>query len=827
MTVQVEDQLLLNHSLPEVPTAAPEKVLDQAYVKYQKRSPCAASDSQATLVTLNKSHEVEVSYRSLAPSVHSNEDKGSLLSFMGSKKASLRDKLTAKFTGQSIPKSSECTKRKDQMMQPRDIRGLHANAIKPRLDTNTASTKPRSQASETPRPLEQAVSVKRWVGGGIAPHAWGKLRQDPELWDASGDTLVYFGAQRPQASFRIQSSILKETGSEFFISLLREGYKHKNDSNSSSSDLSISSRPSRDGTSKSSFSGLRPRAATSIESTHARSNQFSSTFSEATTVIEDSPILYEIFFPAPKDASKQNILRHYITTRNVLALLKNKSLVGLNFFQALIDLHQRLQVYMPADTDCSKLIKDYLVANQLDDVRNDPVAASGLLSWSEEPTVRWSKGWREGFVHCVGMFDRLYTSPELRDVSAVTRVLLERAAAGLQDEIQKAESKLSAFKFDDFWPTQSAGQSAARVSYDRFRKFLKNYYETFYKGWPVRGAKENGAGWLDRGLALRLQTDFGALYDHFVDRDLAWDASDDRTGHKIISKTQRSDFRADTDLLPVTTLLRSFDSRHGYPHIPHPYPLLPTSAPIQSGFKSTLFNPAKRREAEKKAVTSYVEASNTFVLGAYFADNELVDAFIRFEKSDQIGEINPLDARMGRWFLLYCILQALAGMTIDSPGLEYTDDVDYFLNPCMEGTPPWETDPESTFQQSSHLDSYCWKAEERWAVENTFGISGIRKHCQIVVKSDEVTSTSGFDPTYAGDGMHTDFDRVQSPWTGVIEVGRAKPRQAPRHVPLLSVSRLSEDKKKPNQTSPDRVGLLRRNSTHGIGQSHYTAPEGW
>ena len=79
----------------------------------------------------------------------------------------------------------------------------------------------------------------------------------------------------------------------------------------------------------------------------------------------ETPILHEIYFTAPAQAYKMDIFRHQLTTRNVLALLMNKSLVGLNFYQALLDLHERLQVYMPPDTDCASLVIDYLGARPL------------------------------------------------------------------------------------------------------------------------------------------------------------------------------------------------------------------------------------------------------------------------------------------------------------------------------------------------------------------------------------------------------------------------------------------------------------------------------
>jgi hypothetical protein len=70
----------------------------------------------------------------------------------------------------------------------------------------------------------------------------------------------------------------------------------------------------------------------------------------------EGQISYELFFPAPMNQSKAESLRYHATTRNVFALLYQASLVGLNLLQALNDLHERLQQYMPGDQQSSELI---------------------------------------------------------------------------------------------------------------------------------------------------------------------------------------------------------------------------------------------------------------------------------------------------------------------------------------------------------------------------------------------------------------------------------------------------------------------------------------
>ncbi len=70
----------------------------------------------------------------------------------------------------------------------------------------------------------------------------------------------------------------------------------------------------------------------------------------------DGQISYELYFPAPINQSKVDSLRYHTTTRNVFALLYQRSLVGLNLLQALTDLHDRLQTYLPPETDSAELV---------------------------------------------------------------------------------------------------------------------------------------------------------------------------------------------------------------------------------------------------------------------------------------------------------------------------------------------------------------------------------------------------------------------------------------------------------------------------------------
>ena len=155
----------------------------------------------------------------------------------------------------------------------------------------------------------------------------------------------------------------------------------------------------------------------------------SGTVPTKSSINSDAPILYELYFPAPEEASRTEVLRHHITTRNLFAFLLNKPLVGLTFYQALIDLHERIKSLMAPGLPCSQAINDYLVRNAFHNVESDPVAAAGLLAWSEDAEVVWSEGWQQGIFVCSSLYNKVSKLQAFRDVSPKSRAVVKEVAA--------------------------------------------------------------------------------------------------------------------------------------------------------------------------------------------------------------------------------------------------------------------------------------------------------------------------------------------------------------------------------------------------------------
>ncbi|KAG9238205.1 hypothetical protein BJ875DRAFT_70323 [Amylocarpus encephaloides] len=549
--------------------------------------------------------------------------------------------------------------------------------------------------------LPQGPQLKRWMGSGREPQPWNKLRKDPELWDPNGDTLVFFShdgnqASRPPPSFRLSSHVLESTDSRFLITLLREGSTDEQN-NFSMPPSPINSPPLRNAHPPQRYQPTPP-------------------MSEHSLGTYDGQISYEIYFPPPSNQSKTDSLRHQVTTRNVFAILYQASLVGLNLFQALTDLHERLEVYMPPDTDAAGMIIDYLISKGIDDVRENPSAAASLLAWSESPGVRWEEGWREAYVHCTGFYNQLEGCADYRFVTPITRALLERSSLEVQVRVQNCEDRLSDFEFEDMWPPMSPQPPAAKTAFVRLRGFFQRHYFSKFESWPP--AVPSGSDqWLTRDVAAMLQKDFGSLYDYLVNREVTWDCSEERSGRKwnLVHPGNRS-FDADTPDLPFTDILVAFDNRHQFPHIPHPYPLTPDSAPQRHGSrqaKNAATRTAEDKMAERRAALAYTESTNIYLLGSEFVTNELVDDFVRFEKDDRQADVDPYAARRGRWVLIYGILQSLAAISADTPNLRYKDGISYHLNPRLRGTPPWKG-ANPNVEEATHASSYCWTVRETW-----------------------------------------------------------------------------------------------------------------
>lgn len=320
------------------------------------------------------------------------------------------------------------------------------------------------------------------------------------------------------------------------------------------------------------------------------------------------------------------------------------------------------------------------------------------------------------------MYDVVQKSKDFKRISPSTRKLMGMASKEMQDRVQAAEDRLASFRFQDIYMFTPETVSEMKAI-GRLKEMFLQHFEGEYGSWPPASSaqQDNQSAdtaeperWLSRTLAMKLQKDFGALYDCLVDRDIVWGTLElrSRSMLTLASKTTNRALASDTDHLPIADMLIEFDKKYCFPHIPHPYPLLPGS------IDSFRRNFSKKRTdhidaLEKRIRLAYAESYNDNEMDNGFITNSLVQAFERFEKADDIGNMSPATARRSRWIIIYGILQSLASVSVDDERVQYSDKVEYHLSPRLEGVkiPPWKRGPNENIGEGAHEKSYCWTEE--------------------------------------------------------------------------------------------------------------------
>lgn len=105
---------------------------------------------------------------------------------------------------------------------------------------------------------------------------------------------------------------------------------------------------------------------------------------------------------------------HHIATRNFLAALCGRSVVGTHLGAALVELLKSMDEHRPVmsttempttTTDNYQEFMDYIDEEGYKDMDNTPRHALAMLYVAEE--FQWKDLWMTAFTHCVGMFDVL------------------------------------------------------------------------------------------------------------------------------------------------------------------------------------------------------------------------------------------------------------------------------------------------------------------------------------------------------------------------------------------------------------------------------------
>ncbi|KAH7402655.1 hypothetical protein BKA66DRAFT_6236 [Pyrenochaeta sp. MPI-SDFR-AT-0127] len=603
------------------------------------------------------------------------------------------------------------------------------------------------------------TNFKVWEEGRDGRRPYGGFDSDDMQ---NGSVLIYFKEEqidedRPIASIRAELEVLENSGSTWLSNALLYGRIDDNDADDwEISGSSESFMPSQHFSQNYSQPGQRNMLGPTspggrspppfdIDQTHTgidyRAASHAGQFSEMNAhgrsqspapfrLTNSRNPTHELWFTAPNTIKTlQGQRLHHVAIRNFIAMLHGKPIVGADLYDMLNTLQPEIQVMYDLDSDDQsrlsprersvQMITNYLGKHGIDDVRNNIRQALSLLAWSEQDNIKWRQGYLESFVHLAGIMTlQVEDLPEFKRLSVVTRRNLGLTGKTLQLRIMEAEEKLASFDFSELWEdTSKLATSHVYQSYQAFRQFLISHYTRMYGIWPPN----NNKTWLDRKIVLAMQEDFGSLYDYLVNRDVIWNPREERASRKWeMAHRKNDDFKADLPELGMTDMLVTFDAKCGFAHIPHPYPLLPREVPKtnKEKEKKSFFDRMKKDKSKDTAKDAkahlqlsivFSDATNIEKLDLNFNGSTLIDKFEQFELTTDLKHTTPREARLGRWVLLYGVLQVLSTLSVDVQGLKHTDGVRYFLCTDLKRCPEWVTYGQIEHLEASQHRSWCWQ----------------------------------------------------------------------------------------------------------------------
>jgi len=144
--------------------------------------------------------------------------------------------------------------------------------------------------------------------------------------------------------------------------------------------------------------------------------------------------------------------------------------------------------------------------------------------------------------------------------------------------------------------------------------------------------------------------------------------------------------------------------------------------------------------------------------------SDFLTAFKQHEANFSAPGVTVQEARLGRWIQLYGILQTLSHLSVDAPGLRYTEDVDYFLCFGLNGIMPWSLSStgRSAVVMPAQEASYCWRAAESWKTARADAAESPLRRPAVEVSL--MPPPLQLRPTGSGDsGIATPIDPVAEP----------------------------------------------------------------
>ena len=356
--------------------------------------------------------------------------------------------------------------------------------------------------------------------------------------------------------------------------------------------------------------------------------------------------------------------------------------------------------------------------------------------------------YNNAFPHAVGRYQDLMDlkSPLLQHVSVNTRQKLERAHFELSQRQQSVNQRLETFDFPSLFAGIAASTTMTeirnvrfklwRVSFNRMKSFVFNYYKHAFGNWPPRASSKKNPfseSGLNRLVLKVLYSDMCALYDLLVDRS--------EVSPRMQGEDAPLSFETEPQFSAIRRICSEFDrsSPPVLPSVPFDTPLLPTMSSILETYsdlppKEQVKFDRKIKEHELKLILNKAYNYDVSSLKLQF-----LDAFKDFELREVKGKLaqDMVDQRIGYWLFLYVTIQSLPMLVVDAPGIKHTDAVEYFLCQPPRGSPPWiesgsmvrkmwyevaggsgivemSEDAVLFSVEATYHRSHCWLAAKEW-----------------------------------------------------------------------------------------------------------------
>ncbi|KAI1484071.1 hypothetical protein F4774DRAFT_405273 [Daldinia eschscholtzii] len=476
-------------------------------------------------------------------------------------------------------------------------------------------------------------SIMRWDGASMSSNGWDNLKRDPELWYRDGNCYIHLygqGQSRRGPAFKVPFSGFLEASCHPFIDRFM----------------------ARD--------AIVPTGCAQENRDPARQSRI------------------ELFIPSPPLSDPQQSYEYYLATRNFIAYVFCRSMVGKNLGATLITLMHSMHQFRLKNVDNVQDLMSYLDEEGYLNLRSNPGHAIAILHLSE--VFRLRSLYINAFAHCCGMNDQLPAVPEYQLISPITRKLIHCARVEMNLKLGQSSNLVGTFLRHELAEAHLSLYPGARSHLEKFRSLLHNFYVAKFSSYPPPSV-DSRTTIFEADIFRVMSTDFDALFQYLVDES--------------VDNTQNSPFLTEGGVCTWQSI-QSFDLKHEFKTLLHPLPLLPKVS-LENMKKVAWLEKRIRWNQRQREVTrsALLEATNQ---RAELLKNGLVRVYRQFEndlahppaKASKVEDLGPMDSRKVRWILIYAVYQVLRQATEIPPEVQDADKAPYHLCISTTDLPPWD-----------------------------------------------------------------------------------------------------------------------------------------